>query len=381
MGLRTSYSSTESEDEGVKRGLRKDDVIKKPKSSSIIPTVVSRPSNIWLRTSSSSSDDEFEGATRGLHEGNTKRKPTSSPVMPTIVSRPSNIGLGTSYSDSDDVGPVKIRMKISDDSKTVSLRRLSKTEEQALENMESVTTLRDLPKSEEQASEKMELVTILGELYIQEGLPQHNKIARALELIRTGVDLQMRIDDETALHLVVRICYSKKGGHVIQILHELLERGADVGAINSVDETALQTAIRFDLRDYGENGIEVVRQLLRYKADVNAKDRSSRTPLHFAAWLSCGECIDVLLAAGAQVDQLDLMGWTALHWAVSNKDQGQVVARKLILAGIDIDVTDNDGRTALDVARQYKHSGVIEVIEEVQEQRRQSHWNEKDAHI
>ena len=132
---------------------------------------------------------------RGLHEGDTIKKPTSSPMMPTIVSRPSNIGLGTSYSDSDDVGPLKIRMKMSDDDKTVSLRRLS--------------------NPEAQAPEKMELVTILGELYIQESLPQHNKIARALELIRSGVDLQMEINGETALHLVVRICYSKKGGHVI----------------------------------------------------------------------------------------------------------------------------------------------------------------------
>ena len=321
-------------------------------------------------------DRRPKDASHGLHEGDTIEKPTVSPVMPKIVSRPSNIGLGTSYSSSNDVGEgptTKIQMKMSDNGKTVSLSRLPKSEEQAPEKMEPVTTPRDLPQCEEQALEKMELVTTLRDISKQKGHPEHNKIARALELIRKGVDLEMRSDGLTALQLAVLICYSKKGGHVAQILHELLERGADVDAHDVLGETALHTALRPDFRHHDETGIELVRQLLKYRANVNTKNLSSCTPLHYAAMSPCAEYIDVLLAVGARVDELDNDGKTALHWAVGNKDQGQIIARKLILAGIDINVVDEFGMTALDITPVYEHSGVIEVIEEAQEQRRRSH--------
>ena len=347
----------------AERGLHEGDMIKKPTLSPQMPTVVSRPSNIWLGTSSSSSDDECQGATRGLHEADTIKKPTSSPVMPAIVSRPSNTGLGTSYSSSNDVGEgatTNIDMNMSDDGKTVSSSRL--------------------PQFEEQGPEKMELVTTLRHIHTQFGHPEHNKIARVLELIRKGVNLEMRSDGETALHLAVGICHFNKGDHATQILHELLERGADVDATNKIDQTALHMAVLCTHRNHNGDELEVVRQLIKYRANVNAGSDFLCTPLHYAALVLCAECIDMLLAAGAWINELANDGGTALHWALCDEAQGQIVARKLILAGIDINVVNKVGLTALDVARERKRSGVIEVIEEAQEQRRRSHWNGKDAH-
>ena len=218
--------------------------------------------------------------------------------------------------------------------------------------------------TEEQAEEKMDLVTTLQNIQRRKGDPEQNKIATALELIRKGVDLELRSNGETALHLAVRICCFKNAGHATQIFHELLERGADVNAFNGVGETALHIAVTRGMKIK----IEIVRQLLRYKADVNAKRlKVLRTPLHYAAEYSSGECINVLLAAGAQVNELDEQGQTALHVASICWRYGDIIARKLIRAGIDINVIDKSGKTALDIAIRRKNSAVIEVIKAKQD--------------
>ena len=286
-------------------------------------------------------------ASHGLHEGDTIQKPTSSPITPTIGSRPSKTGLGTASSSSDD-----------EDEGVTQKEPLVKVHHNAL-------PMRPLQNLEKQGAGKTELVDTLLYLYRQWGPPDQNKIARALELISNGVDLETRSDGDTALHLAV-YCYLMKGGAVSQILHELLERGADVDARDQSGCTALHFAVLPSLAYNNEDGIEIVRQLLKYKPDVNAKDSYSCTPLHYAAYRSSAVCIDVLLAAGARVNARDADGWTALHWAVYNEHQGKIVAEKLILAGIDMNVIDRSGMTALHKARSRNKHAVIKVLEEAQ---------------
>ena len=328
-------------------------------------------------------------APRRLDEGDATKTPTASPVMPTIISRSLNT-LVTSYSSSSlrDEGARRGDPLVKVHPNPVAVRRSH--------------------ESEEQSPEKMELVTVLRDLYEGEGCPEQYDIARAVELICTGVDLEMRSDGMTALHFAVLIrLYDKQSS---QLLDQLLERGADVDAHDENGFTALHHAIivglvmklikapvayntrghwgqafilgkfistidvdtHMLLSEFGqatENAPEVVRQLLKSKADVNAKDfKELLTPLHFAALYSGGEYMDMLLAAGARVNEVDDGGWTALHFAACVKDQN--IAKKLILAGVDMDVICNSGYTALDFARRLGSSGVVEVIEEAQRQLR-----------
>ncbi|KAK0512891.1 hypothetical protein JMJ35_004908 [Cladonia borealis] len=377
------------------RGLHESGTTKKPTSSPVTPTIVSRPPRQMseLANTSASRDrtssldttdpswagilgelksmgiteDEIEENGDFIRDYIQQRKaseePTYSPVTPTIVSRPSKIRLGMSSSSSYVV-----------DKGTTQKETPVKVHHNALR-------MRRGQRLEKQAAEKMELFNTLRYLHRQEGPPDQIMIARALELIRNGVDLKMRSHGGTALHWAVRICCSKDAGHGIQILRELLESGADVEAQNDSGETALHTAVNFRIPSPTGNGIEVVRQLLRYKANVNAKGSVSRTPLHCSALLPWGEYIDVLLAAGARVNELDVVGMTALHRTAFNKGQGKNIARKLILAGTDINFIDRHGRTALDIAQQQGNSGVVEVIEEAQEQRRRSHGDRNTPSI
>ena len=168
--------------------------------------------------------------------------------------------------------------------------------------------------------------------------------------------------------------------YIINTSDESFDGSMNVDASIERSNTSLHSVARFGLGNHNENTIEVVRQLLRYKANVNAKDRSSFTPLHYAASSSCGECVDVLLAAGARVNELDIVGRTALHLAVYNDDEGQIIARKLILAGTDLNITDNGGMTALDTAQTGERSDVFEVIAGAQVQLRQQQRRERRSH-
>ena len=127
---------------------------------------------------------KLKDASRGLHGGNMIETPIVSPVTPAIVSKSPDIGLGTSYSSS----------KMVEEGATQG--------EPLAEIYRSALTVRRRQGSEEQGTEQMELVTTLWDLYRQGGHPEHNEIARALELIRQGVDLETRCRGKMALQLV-----------------------------------------------------------------------------------------------------------------------------------------------------------------------------------
>lgn len=59
----------------------------------------------------------------------------------------------------------------------------------------------------------------------------------------------------------------------------------------------------------------IVCLLLERGADIKALDGQQRTPLHTAARFGANECAEILLEAGAQVDALDMGGRSPLHKA------------------------------------------------------------------
>lgn len=86
------------------------------------------------------------------------------------------------------------------------------------------------------------------------------------------------------------------------------------------------------------------------------------SPLHLASRNGHRGVVDVLLAAGVDVNVLTPAG-TALHEAaLCGKD---AVVRALLEAGADLETTDGGGRTALDLLEQFpKHvtQGIVTVI-------------------
>ena len=68
--------------------------------------------------------------------------------------------------------------------------------------------------------------------------------------------------------------------------------------------------------DVGRGNIEAVKQHLADGADVHAKDKHGWTPLHYAACDGHKEIAELLIAKGADVNDMDaLSGWTPLDYA------------------------------------------------------------------
>ena len=90
-------------------------------------------------------------------------------------------------------------------------------------------------------------------------------------------------------------------------------------------------------------------------ADVNAKDKRGRTVLHCAAGnLSPFDLISALLAAGAKARAADNGGQTALHCAAASLSPAAV--RVLLAADADVTAVDDDGETCLHWAMKHLSS-------------------------
>lgn len=129
------------------------------------------------------------------------------------------------------------------------------------------------------------------------------------------------------------------------------------GIPNRTGYAALALAARF-------NDPIAVADLLGASAnpDVEVSGHWHETPLMEAArdgYVTVGQR---LLRAGARVDHVDSRRQTALMWAVREGETDY--ARMLLDAGANPTLRDNDGDTALDIARGIKHADLIALLEE-----------------
>ncbi|KAJ6643933.1 Ankyrin repeat and sterile alpha motif domain-containing protein 1B, partial [Pseudolycoriella hygida] len=148
------------------------------------------------------------------------------------------------------------------------------------------------------------------------------------------------IDNETPLHCAAQ------HGHT-GALTTLLAHGADPNVPNSRNETPLDLAAQ-----YGR--LQVVQMLIRAHPELLMPFRHECTvphsPLHLASRNGHKSIVDVLLAAGVNVNLLTASG-TALHEAALHAKDS--VVRTLLDNGADLDATDSEGRTALDLLEQF----------------------------
>jgi uncharacterized protein len=90
------------------------------------------------------------------------------------------------------------------------------------------------------------------------------------------------------------------------------------------------------------------------------------TALIAAAHLGHGDVVRVLIDAGAPLDHVNNLGWTALLEAVILGDGGPrhvAVLRMLVAAGAAVGLADRQGRTPLDHARARGYTEMIAILE------------------
>jgi ankyrin repeat protein len=106
---------------------------------------------------------------------------------------------------------------------------------------------------------------------------------------------------------------------------------------------------------------QFVQALLRGGADITAKDNSGETAFHIAAITSLPSSQDSLkLLANTSPEVLNIQdkhGLTALHLAVSYAYSDKT--KILVEAGADLTIKDNNGNTAMHIAKDPKVIGIL----------------------
>lgn len=149
-------------------------------------------------------------------------------------------------------------------------------------------------------------------------------------------------------------------GSRYDVLRTLVARGCDINALERDRYDVITIAAVNDDRRMVELAIEL---------GGNPKALTSRydgTALIAAAHLGHDGVVDALIAAGAPLDHVNNLGWTALIEAVVLGDGGArhvATAKALVKAGARKDLADRAGVTPLQYARQRHYRAMVEILE------------------
>uniref|UniRef100_A0A914C505 Ankyrin repeat protein n=1 Tax=Acrobeloides nanus TaxID=290746 RepID=A0A914C505_9BILA len=155
-------------------------------------------------------------------------------------------------------------------------------------------------------------------------------------------------DGHTVLHY---IAHMKKW----DVVQWLVEHGkANVEATNNGGRTVLHQA--------AWGNLDVVQWLVEHgKANVEATDNDGHTVLHYTAHMRKWDVVQWLVEHGkANVEAIDKYGKNVLHWA-AQMDKWDVV-QWLVEHGADVNATDIDGKTPLNIAEEERHKKITEYL-------------------
>jgi serine/threonine-protein phosphatase 6 regulatory ankyrin repeat subunit B len=154
------------------------------------------------------------------------------------------------------------------------------------------------------------------------------------------------LNGDNVLHIAAEFLISP---HAPKVFKYLIDKGADINAINKRGDTPGQIALK-DMSLDADVTSEQFRDIIAlFKFDVSIRLADDRTLLHWVAIEGRSRnIIRVLLDAGIPINAKDKFGSTALHLAVLNKDPAaEKIMQSLLDNGADINATDIYNATPL----------------------------------
>jgi ankyrin repeat protein len=126
-------------------------------------------------------------------------------------------------------------------------------------------------------------------------------------------------------------------------------------AHGAIPSAALSQAVTFGYP-------EIVRTLIAAGAPAKLTESSGINLLHWAAIANRPEVIPALVQAGVSLNATDDFNYTPLMYAATIDFGETASARALLKAGADRRIRNDQGRTALEQARYYRHMNLASVL-------------------
>ena len=146
----------------------------------------------------------------------------------------------------------------------------------------------------------------------------------------------------------------KSSSNILGTLLYLLEKGANVNAVDAMSQTPLYHASRL-------GNTAVVGLLVKRNADFNIRDKFGRTAWHVATSMGRTPVVEILLKSGVDVEQkTETYRQTALTLAATKGHASTV--EFMLKTGASVDAEDSKGRTPLLWASFKGHVGVVETL-------------------
>jgi uncharacterized protein len=168
-----------------------------------------------------------------------------------------------------------------------------------------------------------------------------------------GVDLELRDGNGRTPFLIAAF-----RGH-IRVMETLAAAGADVNALDAQSYDAVTiAAVADDLLT-----LEAALKLGNKAGNITSPYNG--TAVIAAAHLGHAEVVDMLIKAGAPLDHVNNLGWTALIEAVVLGDGGprhQATVRALVGAGADKSIADKQGLAPLQLAEARGYSEIAALL-------------------
>jgi uncharacterized protein len=175
------------------------------------------------------------------------------------------------------------------------------------------------------------------------------------ELLQAGIDANVRDSyNRTPLHVA-----TYRGQH--GAMYALTASGADPNALERDFYDIITIAAVADDLETLEVALEIG------CSPGNVTSRYDGTALIAAAHLGHVEVVDILIAAGAPLDHVNNLSWTALIESIVLGNGGTrhtATLRSLINAGASVNIPDGRGQSPLTLARARGFGGMVEILEQ-----------------
>ena len=195
------------------------------------------------------------------------------------------------------------------------------------------------------------------------GAALENDVEEVCEYLRRGANIEIRTDQVGRPHHNTALVIAGRNNY-LDLARLLLSNGADVDSTGGIAGgwSALHVAAY-------EGHADVARVFLDAGAnpDVGLEHVPSWTPLHEAAYYNNWRIMKVLLTSGANPNiQTTRSGWRGgapLHYVFDGTRSGSALAVSVLVAGdADVNLRDNYGRSALDLAANRGDAASAEIL-------------------